>query len=150
MTRRRTISRRGLIVTISRSCIAATVLGAWAPPSTGAQPTTTATLTPIVSDGSATAETPRRGGTLRFGNVGEFLSLEPQTIRPGGIMDQLFCMWDQLIAVDSNQQPQPMLAESWEISDNSQQIKFNLRKGVQFHTGREMTADDVKWSLLRI
>jgi peptide/nickel transport system substrate-binding protein len=43
-----------------------------------------------------------------------------------------------------------MLAESWDIADNHQQIKFNLRHGVQFHTGRELTAEDVKLSLLRI
>ena len=46
--------------------------------------------------------------------------------------------------------PQPMLVESWEVSNNSQQIKLNLRKGVQFHSGREFTSDDVKYNLLRV
>ena len=43
-----------------------------------------------------------------------------------------------------------MLAESWEFANNYQQITFHLRQGVQFHTGRELTADDVKFSLLRL
>jgi peptide/nickel transport system substrate-binding protein len=93
---------------------------------------------------------PPRGGTLRFGNIGDFPSLEGQTIGTNGAVDQLYGVWDRLIVTDANQQLQPMLAESWEVSDNWQQIKFNLRKGVLFHTGRELTADDVKWSLLRV
>jgi peptide/nickel transport system substrate-binding protein len=47
-------------------------------------------------------------------------------------------------------QPQPILAESWELSSDVKQIKLNLRKGVQFHDGRELTSDDVNYSLLRI
>ena len=46
--------------------------------------------------------------------------------------------------------PQPMLAESWDVAPDFKQIKFNLRKGVTCHTGREFTSDDVKWNLLRV
>jgi ABC-type transport system substrate-binding protein len=93
---------------------------------------------------------PQDGGTLRFGNVGGFLTLEGQTVGPEGSMDQLRVIWEQLIRLDANHQPQPMLAESWDVADNYQQIRFNLRHGVRFHTGSELTADDVKFSLLRL
>ncbi|MBO0883861.1 MAG: ABC transporter substrate-binding protein, partial [Mycobacterium sp.] len=43
-----------------------------------------------------------------------------------------------------------MLAEAWDISSDQTQLKFNLRHGVQFHSGREFTSDDVKWNLLRV
>ncbi len=59
-------------------------------------------------------------------------------------------VYDRLTAYDDKLQPQPMLAESWELSNNSQQIKLNLRQGVQYHTGREFTSDDVKYNLLRV
>jgi peptide/nickel transport system substrate-binding protein len=95
-------------------------------------------------------DTLRHGGTLRFGNIGDFSSLEGQTIGTNGAVDQLYGVWDRLIVTDADQQLQPMLAESWEVSDNFQQITFKLRKGVLFHTGRELTAEDVKSSLLRI
>lgn len=42
---------------------------------------------------------------------------------------------------------QPMLAESWDISDDGTVFKFNIRK-VPFHDGRgELTAEDVKFSI---
>src|SRR6185437_11430846 len=39
--------------------------------------------------------------------------------------------------------------ESWEVSSDAKQVKFTLRRGVQFHSGRELTSDDVKYSLQR-
>lgn len=44
----------------------------------------------------------------------------------------------------------PGLAESYDISDDGMVFTFHLRPGVKFHNGREMTADDVKYSLDRV
>ncbi len=44
----------------------------------------------------------------------------------------------------------PGLAESYEISPDGLSYTFKLRAGVKFHNGREMTAEDVKYSLDRV
>lgn len=44
----------------------------------------------------------------------------------------------------------PGLAESYEISADGLVYTFTLRAGVKFHNGREMTAEDVKYSLDRV
>jgi peptide/nickel transport system substrate-binding protein len=41
---------------------------------------------------------------------------------------------------------EPRLAESWKASKKGQSWTFNLRKGVKFHDGTEVTADDVVYS----
>ncbi len=41
------------------------------------------------------------------------------------------------------------LAENMDIASDGLTYVFNLRKGVKFHNGREMTADDVKYSIER-
>lgn len=43
----------------------------------------------------------------------------------------------------------PCLAESWSISPEARVYEFKLRKGVKFHNGDPMTADDVVFSFWR-
>ncbi|MGE5741707.1 MAG: ABC transporter substrate-binding protein, partial [Candidatus Aminicenantes bacterium RBG_16_66_30] len=59
-------------------------------------------------------------------------------------------IYDGLVRFDARFNPTPALAEYWTISDDKTRITFHLRKGVRFHNGRELTADDVKFSLERL
>ena len=43
----------------------------------------------------------------------------------------------------------PMLAESWEISDDGTIYTFKIRSGVKFHEGQDLTAEDVAYSFQR-
>lgn len=58
--------------------------------------------------------------------------------------DVLGHVFEGLVTLDRETgQPQPQLARSWEISDDETEIIFHLRRGVQWHDGTELTADDV-------
>ena len=62
-------------------------------------------------------------------------------------------MFDNLIRHDPRDSGKtiiPDLAHSWEISKDGKTYTFFLRKGVQFHDGAELTADDVKATFDRI
>ncbi len=48
-----------------------------------------------------------------------------------------------LVQVDSNNVAQPHVAESFEPADGAKKWVFKIRKGVTFHDGRTLTADDV-------
>jgi len=93
--------------------------------------------------------TPRPGGTLRVAMVGDVISLDGHQPSPTSA-STVHQVYDRLTEYDSNVVPQPMLAETWDFSRDNTRIQFNLRKGVQFHSGRELTSDDVKYNLLRV
>ena len=96
---------------------------------------------------------PKSGGVLRMGipnrpphfdihQSGTFFSLGAQG-----------CMFDNLIRRDPRDGGKtiiPDLAHSWEIAEDAKAYTFFLRKGVQFHDGAELTAEDVKATFDRI
>lgn len=98
---------------------------------------------------AAQTGSPKTGGTLRFVTSSEPTSLDTHTIQ-GALFDNVFQVYDTLTAYDGDLTPKPRLAETWDISSDYKQIKLNLRKGVQYHDGREFTSDDVKWNFQRM
>lgn len=58
-------------------------------------------------------------------------------------------VYETLITVNEDYEFQPMLAESYDLSEDGTEITFTLRQGVLFHNGQEMTADDVVASMNR-
>ncbi|MBV9601916.1 MAG: ABC transporter substrate-binding protein [Chloroflexi bacterium] len=108
-----------------------------------------ATAQPGAIGTQAPSAQPRTGGTLRVGLPTDLASLDGHLNTPG-TWDSIGLIYDRLTAYDARLAPQPMLAESWDLRSDYTQIKFNLRKGVQFHNGREFTSADVKYNLLRV
>ncbi len=83
------------------------------------------------------------------------LGHDPATLDPARIKDiyslsvsqQIF---DGLVEFDQTLAIVPALAQFWKASRDGLTWTFMLRKGVQFHHGREVTADDVVYSFTRI
>jgi oligopeptide transport system substrate-binding protein len=83
------------------------------------------------------------------------LGNDPATLDPARISDiyalsvsqQIF---DGLVEFDHTLTIVPALAEYWKATRDGLTWTFNLRRGVRFHDGREVTADDVVYSLTRL
>ncbi|MCH2622018.1 MAG: ABC transporter substrate-binding protein, partial [Acidimicrobiales bacterium] len=52
-----------------------------------------------------------------------------------------------LVHLDANWQPQPYLAESWEVSEDGLTVTLHLVEGATFHDGVPITSADVKFSI---
>ncbi len=66
-----------------------------------------------------------------------------------GITLPLYLFHDSLIKVMPEGVYTPSLAESWTVSPDAKVYEFKLRKGVKFHNGQTMTAEDVIFSFQR-
>jgi peptide/nickel transport system substrate-binding protein len=95
------------------------------------------------------AEAPKPGGTLRWGMVGDIVTTDAVLWSPAA-NETCGQVCDTLVTYDDKLNPVGRLADSWELSADNTRIKLNLRKGVQFHSGRELTSDDVEYNLLRV
>lgn len=59
-------------------------------------------------------------------------------------------IFDGLIKLDDGFEPKPHLAESWERSTDGLTWTFHLRKGVRFHDGSKLTAEDVAFTFQKV
>jgi len=59
-------------------------------------------------------------------------------------------LWENLLNRDAKGNLIPMLAERWQALDGGRTWKFHLRKGVKFHNGTELTAEDVRYTFTQI
>jgi len=95
------------------------------------------------------AATPNKGGMLRQALTGGASSdsLDPATYLDSYMINVgMGQLRNNLTEIDENNQLVPELAESWDSSDG-QTWMFNIRKGVEFHNGRSLKANDVVASI---
>ena len=59
------------------------------------------------------------------------------------VTDQIF---NGLVGLDPQLNPEPELAESWDALDGGRTFRFHLRRGVTWHDGRPFTSADVKFT----
>jgi ABC-type transport system substrate-binding protein len=89
------------------------------------------------------------GNILRYPLINTPTKFDPATVQDGDTIDLIQNMFEGLTTWGENNTPVPNLAEKWEISSDGKTYTFNLKKGVKFHNGREMKADDVAFSINR-
>ena len=79
---------------------------------------------------------------------------DPQSLDPAFIADEVsrvvgMNIFAGLVCTDEKGKVVGDLAEDWEVSPDGTVYTFQLRKGVLFHNGREVTAEDVAFSIKR-
>ncbi len=107
------------------------------------------------------AQTPKRGGVIRIAER-EAPSLDPHLSISFLTHSYVSLSYSQLVRFPNGPEQKsptdfsilPDLAEKWTVSRDGKVYTFSLRKGVRFHqkppvNGREVVADDVKYSLER-
>jgi len=102
------------------------------------------------ADAQETSSAPQRGGTYHRLAPANPVTLDPNRINEVLSRTAAHPMFDRLVQFDKALAIRPALAETWRASRDGQVWTFKLRKGVKFHHGRELTADDVVFSLTRV
>ena len=88
------------------------------------------------------------------GGIFRRLWSDPPTLDPhltsdttsAGLVVEIF---SGLVALNTDLQLVPDVAESWEINDDGTLYTFQIRENAKFHDGKRVTADDFKWSMQR-
>lgn len=102
----------------------------------------------ILPFSSAEEKGPRYGGTLTFSNDKGLQGLNPLqvNVRQGNNYRFFDFILEGLVGISKNDELLPSLGESWEVSSDGTRYVFQVRRGVKFHNGRELVADDIKWN----
>jgi peptide/nickel transport system substrate-binding protein len=114
---------------------------------------TTGTLALSACSAGSTATEPVDADTssITVALTGEPTNLDFTTTAGAAIPQALMAnVYEGLVQLDQEGEIQPLLAESWEISDDRTTYTFKLQEGVTFSNGEAFTAEDVKFSLERV
>ncbi len=90
-----------------------------------------------------------KASVFRYPIVTNPTTLDPGVVQDGDTIDLLQQVYEGLVTWSEDNRPVGNLAENWDIEDGGRSYVFHLKKGVKFHSGREVTAEDFKWSIER-
>jgi len=87
--------------------------------------------------------------TLVYGRASDF-QIDPAVGAQHESLQTVFGLYDQLLTRDDDLNIKPLLATSWEVSEDYKTYTFYLRKGVKFHDGTPFNAEAVKFTFDRL
>ncbi|MBI5032843.1 MAG: ABC transporter substrate-binding protein [Chloroflexi bacterium] len=104
----------------------------------------------IVSCAPAAAQTQVvTGGTFVRAMTSEPASIDPQGAATSGLSLIAPYLFDTLATRDVNNKLVPLLAESWQVSEDGKTITMKLKSGVTFQDGTPMNAEAVRFTFQR-
>ncbi|HXF60474.1 MAG TPA: ABC transporter substrate-binding protein [Caldilineaceae bacterium] len=95
--------------------------------------------------GEAAASGPQPGGTLNLSFGDDFVTFHPFYDVTNADFKPIF--FEAPLRISDDGGFEPWLAESVEPAEDGLSVTIRLRQGIKFHNGREVTADDLIWSV---
>ncbi len=99
---------------------------------------------------ASTPGAPVYGGVLRVAINSDIRSTNPGVLRDGNTDTVLYHVGESLVAYREDLSVGPLLAESVTTSSDHTTFTFTLRRGVRFHNGATLSAEEVKWTWDRL
>ena len=95
---------------------------------------------------------PKHGGIIRMGVIGgqQTGNLDPHLSPLGGSIIRGFAIYNKLWEWDEQMLPRLALAEFAEPSKDASEWTIRLKKGLEFHHGKTISADDILFSIGRL
>ncbi len=94
---------------------------------------------------SPAATTIREKGALNLWDTGP-ITLDPAVSSESTSLTYVVQIFSGLVSLESDAKPAPDIAEKWQVSNDGKTYTFYLRHGVKFQNGKEVTAQDFKYS----
>ena len=116
-------------------------------PAPTAAPAATATPRPTATSAPAVDE--RFGGQLKVALGAAISTLDVHRTTGTTANEIAYAVQEFLFGYDESLAPQPLLIEDWSVSSDGLKWKFELRDGLKFHNGRDVTAEDAVKSWTR-
>ncbi len=116
--------------------------------------TTIGALVAVLGLGIATTTAPQgRDVTMTYIEGQPVTTIDPAKHADESAHHAVINMYDPLLyprVREGSMEPGPHVAESWKITDGGRVYTFQLRQGIRFQDGRELSADDVVFSFQRM
>ena len=111
----------------------------------------TAVAGKFLTSSSALAATPKKGGFIKCASNLHGPDDQTDPVVFTSTVDYMrgHATYNGLIQILDHQELHPELAEEWLPNSNATEYTFKIRKGVEFHDGSRLTADDIVWSMNR-
>jgi len=88
---------------------------------------------------------PKRGGSFAMARTAGGRDLSGVNLTRSNFAF-IRALYNSLVRLDKDLNPQPELATSWRFSPDGLNMTLTLRQGVRFHSGREFTSEEVRFS----
>jgi peptide/nickel transport system substrate-binding protein len=103
----------------------------------------------VLGRSGSAADPIKPGGVLKVAIIGEPPSLDAHWTTASLTYDVTSHIYEPLFTLDDKYGVVPMLAEGHSVGDGGKLYTIRLRRGVPFHNGKELSAEDVVASIQR-